>query len=48
MLDAKQLNLPRLQTISKNILRMCFVEDKECNSHAVIIQTITINSENLK
>jgi hypothetical protein len=42
------LNLPRLQAISENILQMCFAEDKECNNHAVVIQTITINSENLK
>ena len=48
MIDVKQLNLPRLQAVSKNILQMCSVEDKECNNHAVVIQTITINSENLK
>jgi len=47
MIDVKQLNLPRLQAISKNILQMCFAENKECNNHAVVIQTITINSENL-
>ena len=49
MIDVKQLNLPRLQAISKNVLQMCFAEDKECNSYAVVIQTTTtINSENLK
>jgi hypothetical protein len=46
MIDVKQLNLPRLQAIY--ILQMCFAENEECNNHAVVIQTITINSENLK
>jgi hypothetical protein len=48
MMIVKQFNFPSLQAISKNILHVCFAESKGCNNHAVVIQTITINSANLK